>query len=215
LSTRLIGAIIMVHGDNNGLVLPPGVAPVQIMVVPVATHKPGVTEKAEEITAALRAAGLRAKIDNTDHSPGWKFAECEMKGIPLRLEIGPKDMEAGQCVLVRRDTGEKISTPIEGVEKVVISLLEDIRKNMFTKAKARLDAQTFTAQSVPELKNILDATPGFVKAMWCGADACEVRVKEEATATSRCIPFVQENLGDTCFVCGKAADKMVVWSRAY
>ena len=214
-STRLIGAIIMVHGDNNGLVLPPGVAPVQVMVVPVAAHKPGVTEKANELTAALQAAGLRAKADHTDHSPGWKFAECEMKGIPLRLEIGPKDIENNQCVLVRRDTGEKITTPLANVAEKAAALLEEIRQNLFARAKTRLHAQTFTAQSVDELKNILDTTPGFVKGMWCGDDACEVAVKEQATATSRCIPFAQEKVGDACFVCGAPAEKMVVWSRAY
>ncbi|MCL2203610.1 MAG: proline--tRNA ligase [Defluviitaleaceae bacterium] len=213
-SSRLVGAIIMVHGDNNGLVLPPGVAPVQLMVVPVAAHKPGVREKAEEIRARL-AKTLRCKIDNTDHAPGWKFAECEMKGIPLRLEIGPKDIENNQCVLVRRDTGEKITAPLDGIEKTATALLEEIRLNLFARAKARQESQTFTAQSVPELKQILDTTPGFVKAMWCGADACEVRVKEEATATSRCIPFTQERVGETCFVCGGTAEKMVVWSRAY
>ncbi|MCL2188318.1 MAG: proline--tRNA ligase [Defluviitaleaceae bacterium] len=213
-SSRLIGALIMVHGDNNGLVLPPGIAPIQIMVVPIAAHKPGVTEKAEEIRANL-AKTLRAKIDTTDHAPGWKFAECEMKGIPLRVEIGPKDMENGQCILVRRDTGEKITTQIENVTQKATELLEEIRQNLYARAKERLASQTFTAQSLPQLKSILDTTPGFVKAMWCGADACEVRVKEEATATSRCIPFTQENLSNTCFVCGEKAEKMVVWSRAY
>ncbi|MCL2604509.1 MAG: proline--tRNA ligase [Defluviitaleaceae bacterium] len=214
-SSRLIGAIIMVHGDNNGLVLPPGVAPTQIMVVPVAAHKPGVTEKAEELRVELTRSGLRVKVDSTDHAPGWKFAECEMKGVPLRLEIGPKDIEAGQCVLVRRDTGEKITAPLDGVEGIAADLLEDIRKNLFARAKERLTAQTYTAHSVAECKKILDKTPGFIKAMWCGADACEVRVKEEAIATSRCIPFVQERVGDKCFVCGSEAEKMVVWGRAY
>jgi len=213
-SSRLIGALIMVHGDNNGLILPPGVAPVQVMVVPIAAHKPGVTEKAAEIQSEL-AKTLRCKVDNSDHAPGWKFAECEMKGIPLRLEIGPKDMEAGQCVLVRRDTGEKITAPLDGITKTVTDLLEKIRVNLFEKAKERLEKQTFTAQSVAELKDILDSTPGFVKGMWCGADACEVEVKEKATATSRCIPFKQETVGDKCFVCGGTAEKMVVWSRAY
>jgi prolyl-tRNA synthetase len=138
-----------------------------------------------------------------------------MKGIPLRLEIGPKDIENGQCVLVRRDTGEKIFTPIDGVEAKAAALLEEIRMNLFEKAKAHIDSRTFTAQTLEEAKNILDTTPGFVKAMWCGDDACEVRVKEEATATSRCIPFAQEKVGEKCFVCGGAAAKMVVWGRAY
>jgi prolyl-tRNA synthetase len=213
-SSRLIGALIMVHGDNNGLVLPPGVAPVQVMVVPVAAHKPGVTEKAEEIRARL-AKTLRVKLDGSDHSPGWKFAECEMKGIPLRLEIGPKDIEEGRCVLVRRDTGEKIAAPLDGLENIAADLLEQIRVNLFAKAKERLESQTFIASDIPGLKGILDSTPGFVRAMWCGSDACEVRVKEEATATSRCIPFEQIKIGDTCLACGNKADKAVIWGRAY
>jgi len=216
ISTRLMGAIIMVHGDNNGLVLPPGVAPRQVVIVPVAAHKPGVTEKAEELHARITKVA-RCKVDLTDKSPGWKFAEHEMKGVPIRLEIGPKDIEAGQCVIARRDTGEKTTISLEGnaLETAIEETLKSIHKNMYDKAKKRMTEKTFTATDVPGLKAILDTTPGFVKAMWCGADECEVRVKEEATATSRCIPFQQEKVGDACFVCGKPADVMVVWGRAY
>ena len=214
ISTRLIGAIIMVHGDNNGLILPPPVAPIQVIIVPVAAHKPGVIEKAEEIRTTL-AKVARVKLDASDKKPGWKFAEYEMKGVPIRLEIGPKDMEENQCIIARRDTGEKITVSLDNLENVISETLADIRQNMYDRAKARLEAGTHTAASLPEMKKILDETPGFVKAMWCGDDACEVRVKEEATATSRCIPFEQEKVGDSCFVCGKPADKMVVWGRAY
>jgi len=213
-TTRLIGAIIMVHGDNNGLVLPPPVAPIQVIIVPVASHKPGVSEKAEELRVRLEKIS-RCKLDNSDKKPGWKFAEYEMKGVPIRLEIGPKDIEQNQCVIARRDTGEKITVSLDALEETIAETLKNITKNLYAKAKTRLDASTYTATDLAALKQILDTTPGFVKAMWCGDDACEIRVKEEATATSRCIPFDQENVGDTCFVCGKPADKMVVWSRAY
>jgi prolyl-tRNA synthetase len=213
-STRLLGAIIMVHGDNNGLVLPPPVAPIQVIVVPVASHKPGVSEKAEELRARL-AKISRVKLDNSDKKPGSKFAEYEMKGVPIRIEIGPKDIEQNQCVIARRDNGEKITVPLDALEQTISETLKSITENLYAKAKARLDEGTRTATDLPTLKNIFDTTPGFVKAMWCGDDACELRVKEEATATSRCMPFEQERIGDNCFVCGKPADKMVVWGRAY
>jgi len=215
-TTRLIGALIMVHGDNNGLVLPPGVAPVQVVVVPVASHKEGVTEKAETLRKRL-AAQFRCKLDDTDKKPGWKFAEHEMKGVPIRIEIGPKDIEEGKCVLARRDTGEKIPVNLEdnALEETVAQVLESIRINLYEKAKKRMDERTFEATDVPALKSILDTTPGFVKAMWCGDDACEVKIKEDATATSRCIPFDQEKISDSCVVCGKPTETMVVWGRAY
>jgi prolyl-tRNA synthetase len=213
-STRLLGAIIMVHGDNNGLVLPPAVAPIQVIIVPVAAHKEGVTEKAEELRARLSKIS-RCKLDATDKKPGWKFAEYEMKGVPIRLEIGPKDIEQNQCVIARRDTGEKIIVSLDDLETVIPQTLKDIHDNIFAKAKKRLEEKTFTALDLPTLKNILDTTPGHVKAMWCGSGDCELRVKEEATATSRCIPFAQEKISDTCFVCGKPTDKMVIWGRAY
>lgn len=215
-TTRLIGAIIMVHGDNNGLVLPPGIAPTQVMVIPVAAHKPGVTEKAEELQTRL-AQIARTKVDRTDKSPGWKFAEHEMKGVPIRLEIGPKDIESGVCVLARRDTGEKTTVSLEGdaLEKAITETLKSIHENLLSRARTRMNEKTYTAQTLAELKSILDTTPGFVKAMWCGADECEVRVKDEASATSRCIPFQQEKVGDKCLVCSKDTDTLVVWGRAY
>ena len=215
-SSRLIGGIIMSHGDNNGLVLPPGIAPIQVVVVPIAQHKPGVLDKAEEIRARLSQI-VRCKVDATDKSPGWKFAEYEMKGVPLRLEIGPKDIEAGQAVLVRRDTGEKTITSLDVhvLESNVQELLNQIRGNLFAKAQKRLNERTFTAENLEALKDTLDTTPGFVKAMWCGNDACEERVKEVATATSRCIPFNQESIGETCVSCGQPANTTVIWGRAY
>jgi prolyl-tRNA synthetase len=213
-STRLIGSIIMVHGDNNGLVLPPGIAPIQVIIIPVAQHKPGVLEKAEEIRARLGKT-LRCKIDATDKSPGWKFSEHEMKGVPLRLEIGPKDIDAGEAVLVRRDTGEKIRVPLGELETRAAETLNSIRDSLYAKALKHKEARTFAAADMATLKKILDATPGFVLAPWCGSDACELRVKEEATATSRCIPFKQGLPEGNCFVCGKPAEKTVVWGRAY
>jgi len=214
ISTRLIGAIIMVHGDNNGLVLPPYVAPIQVVIVPVASHKEGVVEKATELCEKL-SKSVRVKLDNSDKKPGWKFAEYEMKGVPIRLEIGPKDIEQNQCVIARRDTGEKITIPLDNVENIITETLEAIHKNMYAKAKSRQDKNTHTATTLPQLKEILDSTPGFVKAMWCGDDSCELRIKEEATATSRCMPFEQEKVSDKCVVCEKPASHMVVWGRAY
>lgn len=214
-STRLIGAIIMTHGDNEGLVLPPRIAPVQLVVIPVAAHKPGVTEKAQELLAAVKAAGIRAKIDLSDNSPGWKFAEYEMKGVPLRLEVGPRDIEQGQCVLVRRDTREKTVVSFAELATAVPALLEDIQRAMFARARRNREEHTYTAHSLDEMKQIAAAHTGFVKSMWCGELACEERVKEEAGMSSRCMPLEQENLGDVCPICGKPAKKMIVWGVAY
>ncbi|MCI7126397.1 MAG: proline--tRNA ligase [Agathobaculum sp.] len=214
-STRLIGAIIMTHGDNEGLVLPPRIAPVQLVVIPVAAHKPGVTEKAQELLAAVKAAGIRAKIDLSDNSPGWKFAEYEMKGVPLRLEVGPRDIEQGQCVLVRRDTREKTVVSFAELATAVPALLEDIQRAMFERARRNREEHTYTAHSLDEMKQIAAAHTGFVKSMWCGELACEERVKEEAGMSSRCMPLEQENLGDVCPICGKPAKKMIVWGVAY
>ena len=215
-STRLIGALIMVHGDNNGLVLPPNIAPIQTVIVPVAAHKPGVVEKAQELQERL-AKTFRTKLDTTDKKPGWKFAEYEMKGVPIRIELGPKDIEEGKCVLVRRDTGEKIPVRLEGceLEEAISKNLSELRDNLYQKAKKRMDERTFVVNDLDEMKSILDATPGFIKAMWCGDDFCEEKIKEDATATSRCIPFEQEKVGDNCVVCGKPTERMAVWGRAY
>ena len=213
-STRLIGAIIMTHGDNDGLVLPPAVAPIQVIVIPVAQHKPGVLDKAREITAQI-GKFCRAKMDDSDNSPGWKFAQYEMKGVPLRLEIGPKDMEKNQCVLVRRDTREKIFVPLDQLEERIPQLLEELRQGLFQKALENRERRTWAAHSLDELKSIADQHNGFIKAMWCGDEACELKLKEEAGVTSRCMPDEQEQISDVCVCCGKPAKTMVVWGKAY
>ena len=214
-STRIIGGIIMTHGDNNGLVLPPKVAPTQVIVLPIAQHKPGVTEKALEVVDRLKQAGIRVKADISDQSPGWKFAEYEMKGIPLRLEIGPKDIEQGQCVLVRRDNREKTFVRLDDLENAVPAMLETVQKGLYEKAKAHLDANIHEAHSLEEAKKISEEKGGFIKTMWCGDRACEEKFKEVAGLSSRCIPFAQEKLGDTCPCCGKPASKMIYWGVAY
>ena len=213
-TTRLIGALIMVHGDNSGLVLPPRIAPKQVMIVPIAMHKEGVKEKATELCDMLKKT-LRADIDLSDKTPGWKFAEYEMKGIPVRLEIGPKDIENNSCVLVRRDTGEKISASLDGIEETIAKLLEDIQNNLFNKALEHRNEHTYTATDYDSFKEIVETKPGFVKSMWCGDEACENKIKEDTGATARCMPFEQENLGETCVCCGKKAKTMVYWGRAY
>ena len=212
-TTRLIGAIIMVHGDNSGLVLPPKVAPVQVVIVPIQQRKEGVMDKANELKDRL--SNFRVKVDDTDKSPGWKFAEAEMRGIPVRVEIGPKDIEAGKCMLARRDTGEKIECALDEVEAKVGALLETIQKDMLEKARAHREAHTYVAKNMEEMGDILTNTPGFVKAMWCGCQECEDKVKEQFAATSRCMPFEQEELSVVCLCCGKPAKKMVYWGKAY
>lgn len=214
-TTRLIGAMIMVHGDNSGLVLPPKVAPTQVMIIPIQQKKEGVLDKANELKNRLVAAGIRVKLDDSDKSPGWKFSEQEMRGIPLRVEIGPKDMEANKCVLGRRDNGEKLECSLDELEETVTKLLTTIQSEMLERARAHRDAHTYSAKSLEEMKRILDETPGFVKAMWCGERECEDRVKEDMSATSRCMPFEQEAVSDVCVCCGKPAKKMVYWGRAY
>ncbi len=213
MTTRLIGAIIMVHGDNSGLVLPPKVAPVQVVIVPIQQKKEGVLEKAQELKNRL--SGFRVKVDDTDKSPGWKFAEAEMRGIPVRVEIGPKDIEAGRCVLVRRDTREKIECALDEIEEKAGQLLETIQKDMLERARAHRDAHTYVARTMDEMEEILTNRPGFVKAMWCGCQECEDKIKEKFAATSRCMPFEQEEVSDVCVCCQKPAKKMVYWGKAY
>ena len=214
MTTRLIGAIIMVHGDDSGLVLPPHIAPTQVMVIPIQQRKEGVLEKAQEIQERLGKV-CRAKLDDSDKSPGWKFSEQEMRGIPIRVELGPKDIENNQCVLVRRDTREKTVVSLDEVENVVPELLETIQKDMFERAKAHRDAHITDAHNYDEFCDAVENKPGFIRGMWCGDQACEDKIKEDTAATSRCIPFNQEHLADTCVCCGKPATKMVYWGRAY
>ncbi|WP_033164114.1 proline--tRNA ligase [Clostridium sp. KNHs205] len=213
MTTRLIGAVIMVHGDNSGLVLPPRVAPVQVMIVPIAQHKEGVLEKAAELKGRLGA--FRVKVDDTDKSPGWKFSEQEMRGIPIRIEIGPKDIEENQAVIVRRDTREKIVVALDNLENEVEKVLDVIQKEMLERAREHRDAHTYQATEFEEFKEVVATKPGFIKAMWCGDKACEDTIKEETGATSRCMPFKQEEIADTCVCCGKKAKSMVYWGKAY
>ena len=215
MTTRLIGAIIMVHGDNSGLKLPPRLAPTQLMIIPIAMHKEGVLDKANELKEALLAKGIRVKLDDSDKTPGFKFSECEMRGVPLRLEIGPKDIENNQCILVRRDTGEKIVSSLENIEKEVVSLLEEIQNDMFKRALEHRQAHTYEADTMEEFTEIVENKPGFVKALWCGDRECEDKIKELTQATSRCMPLNGQGKEGKCVCCSKPATKMVYWGRAY
>lgn len=215
ISTRLIGGIIMTHGDDSGLVLPPAIAPIQVAIVPVASHKPGVLEKAREIAQSLKDAGIRVKLDESDNSPGWKFAEYEMKGVPVRLEIGPRDIENNNCVLVRRDNREKIVTSLDNLPQTIKEMLEAFGAAIFAKAKANLENNITPACSIEEMKAILEKKTGFVKAMWCGDAHCEEVIKNETGMPARCIPFEQENISDVCPVCGKPAKNMVIFGISY
>lgn len=213
-STRLLGAVIMVHGDDNGLVLPPNIAPIQCVIVPIAQHKEGVLEKANELYETLKKE-FSVKLDDSDKSPGWKFSEHEMKGVPVRIEIGPKDIEAGQVILARRDNHEKITADINNVAEALKETLAKMQTDMLERAKENRAAHTFVAKTMDELKEIADNNNGFIKAMWCGDLECEEKIKEEAGLTSRCMPFEQEEITDTCVCCGKKAKALVYWGKAY
>ena len=213
MTTRMIGALIMVHGDDNGLVLPPRIAPVQVMIVPIQQQKEGVLDNAFALKDRL--SGFRVKVDDSDKSPGWKFSECEMRGIPLRVEIGPKDIANSQVVLVRRDTHEKTTVALDRLEDEVQKMLDTIQKDMLERARAHRDAHTYIARNWEDFVEIINHKPGFVKALWCGDQTCEDKIKEETAATSRCMPFEQEQIAATCVCCGKPAKKMVYWGRAY
>ena len=214
-TTRLIGAIIMTHGDNNGLVLPPAVAPIQLVILPVAQHKPGVLEKANELKAQL-SKYFRVKLDDSDQSAGWKFSEYEMKGVPVRLEIGPRDIENNQCVLVTRHDREKVVVSLDNIVEAVAERLQAVRDGIYAKALANREKKTYTCSTMDEIKNaIAENGDGFVKAMWCEDPECEDKVKEETGVGSRCIPLVQETVGDKCVCCGKSAKKLVYWAIAY
>ena len=215
MTTRMIGAIIMVHGDNSGLVLPPRIAPTQVMVIPIAQHKEGVLDKAYAIRDELIQVGFKVKVDDSDKSPGWKFSEQEMKGIPVRIEIGPKDIEAGQAVIVRRDTREKIVTALENLSAKLAQVLDTMQKEMLERARAHRDSHTYDVQTYEEFVKTINEKPGFVRAMWCGDQACEDKIKEDTTATARCMPFKQEKLSDVCVCCGKPAKALVYWGKAY
>ena len=215
LSTRIIGGLIMTHGDDNGLVLPPKAAPIQAVVIPVAMHKEGVLEAAEALRARLADAGIRVKLDDSDNSPGWKFAEYEMKGVPLRIEIGPKDIEKGQCVAARRDTGEKVFIPLAELETAAEKLLDEIHDNMYAMALKNREDNTFDIKSPAEAKAIAEGKGGFLRSKWCGDEACEVAMKEQAGVTSRCMPLVQSGTEGVCPVCGKTCKTDIFWGVAY
>ena len=215
ISTRMIGAVIMVHGDNRGLKLPPRVAPIQVAIVPVAANKPGVIEKATQIYENLNKK-FRVKLDSREqYTPGYKFNYWEMKGVPVRLEIGPRDIENGECILVRRDTLEKRTVRLDNLEEEINTLLEDIQKNMFEMANQLRERRTSSAKDMEEFVEKINSNQGYIKAMWCGDEACEEKIHELTGAKSRCIPYNQEKISDTCVCCGKKADKMVVWGRQY
>lgn len=212
-STRMIGGLIMVHGDDRGLVLPPRVAPIQLVILPIVMHKAGVIEKADEIYAQLKSAGIRVKVDDSDQTAGWKFNQWEMKGVPVRLEVGPKDIENKQVVLVRRDTHEKYIVPMETLTDTVKKLLDDIHESLFNRALAFREAKTVDATTFEELKNGVNG--GFVRAMWCGDRECEDAIKEKTGATTRCMPFEQKHLSDVCVHCGKPAKAMTYFAKSY
>lgn len=215
-TTRLIGAVIMTHGDNNGLVLPPAVAPIQAVIIPIAQHKEGVLDKANELKERLVKMECRVKLDDSENSPGWKFAEYEMKGVPVRVEIGPKDIEAGQCVIATRHNGEKTVVPLEKLEETVAQKLIEVREGLYKKALENREKRTYACTTMDEIVKALEEKgDGFVKAMWCGDEACEDMVKEKTGVGSRCIPFDQEQLSDVCVCCGKPAKAMVYWGKAY
>ena len=213
MSTRIIGAIIMVHGDDSGLVLPPRIAPTQIMIIPISQNKEGVLDKAYELKERL--SSFKVKVDDSDKSPGWKFSEQEMRGVPIRVEIGPKDIEANQAVIVRRDTREKIVVSLDEIEVKAGEILEKMQSDMLERARNHRDSHTYTAATMEEFEKTIAEKPGFVKAMWCQDEACEKEIKERTGATSRCMPFEQEHIADTCVCCGKPAKTMTYWGKAY
>lgn len=215
-STRMIGAVIMAHGDDNGLILPPRIAPIQVVIIPVAQHKEGVLEKAAEIKARLEAAGYRVKLDDSDQSAGWKYSQYEMKGVPVRLEIGPRDIESGSCVLVSRVSREKSFVSLDSIEDEVSKMLSFVHDELVSRARTNLAEKISEVTTYAQFLDAAENKPGFIKAMWCGDSACEDKIKDETGGVkSRCIPFVEDHLADTCVCCGRPAKHMVVWGRQY
>ncbi len=215
LSTRIIGALIMSHGDDYGLIMPPAVAPIQIVIVPVAQHKEGVLDKAYELKAQLEKM-YRVTLDDSDNSPGWKFNQYEMKGVPIRLEIGPKDIENGQCVLVRRDNREKTFVKLEDLETEIPRLMKELEQNIYNVAKANMENRTEVLENMEDIIASSQAKDGFIKSLWCGDAECEEAMKEKAGLSSRCMPFgEQDDIEGVCPVCGKKAKHRVIWAKAY
>ncbi len=214
-TTRLIGAIIMTHGDDNGLVLPPAVAPIQAVIIPIAAHKGGVIEKARELEEKLKGA-FRVKVDDSDNTPGWKFAQYEMKGVPVRIEMGPRDIENGECVLVTRHNREKTVVKLENIVEVLEQKLKEVHEGIYNKALKNRENRTYDCTTIDEINEALNTKgDGFIRAMWCGEEGCEDEVKAQTGAGSRCIPFEQKSLSDKCVCCGKPAKTMVLWGKAY
>ena len=215
-STRMIGGIIMTHGDDNGLVLPPAIAPIQVAVIPVQMHKEGVADAARAVADRLRAHGIRVKVDDSDNSPGWKFAEYEMKGVPLRIEIGPRDIAENKCVMVTRTKREKTFVSLDELEASVDERLRTVRDEMYEKALENRKRRSYDCTSIEEIgKAVAEHGDGFAFAMWCGSEECEDKVKELTGLGSRCVPLDQRKISDKCVCCGKPADKMVCWGKAY
>ena len=215
-STRMIGAIIMAHGDDNGLILPPAIAPIQVVIIPVAQHKEGVLEKANELKERLEARGIRVKLDDSDQSTGWKYSQYEMKGVPVRLEVGPRDIESNNCVLVSRVSREKNFGSMDNLEAEVENMLKFVHDELVDRARKNLAEKTTEARTHEEFLDAAENKPGFIKAMWCGDVECEEQLKDETGGVkSRCIPFVEDHLSDVCVCCGKPAKHMVVWGRQY
>ena len=217
MSTRIIGALIMVHGDDSGLVLPPRIAPTQARIIPIAQHKEGVLTAALDLLQKLKESGIRVDIDDTDKTPGFKFSEQEMLGIPTRIEIGPKDIENNQVVVVRRDNGVKIEVSLDSIEKELPGILETIQKDMYSKAKSFLDSHIYEAKDFDEMKKIAQDKIGFIKAQWCGDPECEDAIKAETGGFgSRCMPEKDQNeVHGNCVYCGKKAKHFVYWGKAY
>ncbi len=214
-STRLIGAIIMVHGDDNGLVLPPYVAPIQVVIVPIQQAKPGIMNKCHELKERLEKMNLRVKLDDTDRTPGWKFAEYEMKGVPVRIELGPRDLENNVVTVCKRNNHEKIQISIDRLEDEIPQLLATIHEEMYQKALKQLLNSITEVHTYDELKEVVNVKGGYAKMMWCGCEECENKIKEDTNATSRCMPFDQKPFMDTCPICGKKATKVVLFAKAY
>ena len=214
-STRMIGGIIMTHGDDSGLVLPPAVAPIQAVVIPVQQHKEGVLEGAQKIYDTLKAAGIRVKLDDSDQSPGWKFSEYEMKGVPLRIEIGPRDLAEEKCVIVRRDNRQKTFISIADLVNETNKALDELADALFNKALENRKNRTYTETELDSFIKTAGEKSGYIRAHWCGDEACEVKLKELADVTSRCLPFGEQGQAGKCIVCGKETDKLVYWGKAY
>lgn len=215
ISTRLIGAIIMAHGDNRGLKLPPQIAPIQAVIVPISLSDDIVIAKANELFKTLNKR-FRVEIDKRDnYSPGYKFNDWEMKGVPVRIEIGPKDIIANQCIMVERDTGNKIVVKLDEADLKLKEILNNIQKRMFESCEKNMLERTFSVKSLDEFIERINKKQGYIKAMWCGDEKCETEIKNKTGARSRCIPFKQENISDKCVVCSKKAKHLVFWGRQY